>query len=187
MTVQIVNSDGERQNGRTTRAGLEITSVYDALDRLVTRSVPANAHAPAVSYSYGYDLTGLRLDARRSLDAAGLAFVYDTAGRLTAETDAAGRALSYAYDADGNRTSLSWPVSGTQSFLATWDYDAIGRVVRIFEAGQRVVAYGYGALGPAGAVHDLSRRPSTVITYSTPSSGCPSNGSPCSRYSSSTA
>jgi RHS repeat-associated protein len=131
---------------RTTRAGLEITSVYDALDRLVTRSVPANAHAPAVSYSYGYDLTGLRLDARRSLDAAGLAFVYDTAGRLTAETDAAGRALSYAYDADGNRISLTWPVSGTQSFLATWDYDAIGRVVRIFEAGQRVVAYGYDLL-----------------------------------------
>ena len=131
---------------RTTRVGLAITATYDALNRPATRAVPANPNAAAVNYTYGYDLTGRPLSVRQSIDAAALTYGYDTAGRLTTETDAAGRALTYAYDADGNRLSVTWPALGGPALVAGFEYDAIGRMTRVLEAGQEITAYGYDFL-----------------------------------------
>ena len=42
--------------------------------------VPANANAPAVTYTTGYDLVGRVLRLRQSTDAADVTYAYDTAG-----------------------------------------------------------------------------------------------------------
>jgi RHS repeat-associated protein len=136
------DANGNRTLHRT-RAGRDILMNYDALNRLLTRAVPPNPNAPAVDYTHGYDLSGRLLRLGRSGDAAPIIYDYDTAGRLTAETDAAGRALTYALDADGNRVTLTWPSTGGQ---ATFEYDGAGKVLRIREAAQQIVAYTYDFL-----------------------------------------
>jgi RHS repeat-associated protein len=125
---------------RRSRAGLAIDVTYDELNRVLTRSVPGNANAPAVNYAHGYDLSGRLLQLGQSGDAAPITYGYDGAGRLTSETDAAGRLLTYALDADGNRTGLTWPGTGGQ---ATFEYDGASRMTRVREASQQIVVYTY--------------------------------------------
>ncbi|HEY9218011.1 MAG TPA: DUF6531 domain-containing protein, partial [Phenylobacterium sp.] len=134
---------------RTTRAGANLNATYDALNRLLTRAVPANASAPAVNYSYAYDLTGRPLQVGQSVDPGPMVYVYDTAGRLLSEQQPDGRTIAYAYDADGNRTSLTWPESDTQAYQASYAYDALNRMTRVFEgdtSGPRLVTYAYDLL-----------------------------------------
>lgn len=73
-------------------------------------------------------------------------FTYDRAGRLTQVTDItapAGESINkdaaegattpvtvrkYSFDKNGNRTSLTTDVDGTQTAKRSWDYDAADRV-----------------------------------------------------------
>jgi RHS repeat-associated protein len=125
---------------RRTRAGLAIDFTYDALNRVTTRAVPANVNAAAVTYAYGYDLSGRLLQLGKSTDTAPLLYQYDGAGRLISETDAAGRVVTSTLDADGNRVALTWPGTGGQ---ATFDYDGLSRLFRVREASQQIAFYGF--------------------------------------------
>lgn len=116
------------------RDGNVITSSYDALNRVMIKTEPG-----AVIY-YGYDLQNHQLYARNgSPTGAGLTQSYDGLGRLTSSsTNLSGNTLtlSYLYDADGNRTRLTYP-DGT---FFTFDYDSLDRQTAARENGGTIVA-----------------------------------------------
>jgi YD repeat-containing protein len=64
----------------------------------------------------------------------GVDYAYDSAGRVTSETTSdasASRAVSFQYDAAGNRTRVTWP----DSFYAGYVYDPLNRVTTSNENG----------------------------------------------------
>ena len=66
--------------------------------------------------------------------ARGKTFDYDQAGRLTKVTDATkgtSTVRDYTFDKNGNRTSLTTSVEGTQEGKRTWAYDAADRVLEV--------------------------------------------------------
>jgi YD repeat-containing protein len=69
------------------------------------------------------------------------AYTYDNLGRvLTADNDGTlgvpDVVLTSAYDAAGNRTSLSAEIDGTDDFLNAYTYDALHRPTRVDQTGQ---------------------------------------------------
>ncbi|MEI6487007.1 MAG: RHS repeat-associated core domain-containing protein [Sphingomonadales bacterium] len=148
---------GYDDNGNRTslrkRDGVTITYSYDALNRQIVKTVPVSATGAAgYAVYYGYDLRGLQLFARfGSTTGVGVTNAYDNAGRLISSAsnmDGTNRAISWQFDANGNRsrithpdsaqfdmsydsadriTSASWTVGGaTTSFMAA-SYDNFGR------------------------------------------------------------
>lgn len=106
------------------RDGRTFTYTYDALNRLTSQIVPdacvagyACTNVPASmtrDVYYSYDLRGLqtaaRFDGPSGADAVTSA--YDGFGRLTSSTTSMGgvsRTLGYLYDANGNRTRVTYP------------------------------------------------------------------------------
>lgn len=116
------------------RDGNVITSSYDALNRLITKA------EPGATIYYDYDLQNHPLYARfGSPTGSGLTQSYDSLGRLaSSSTNLSGNVLtlSYQYDADGNRTRLTYP-DGT---YFTFDYDSLGRQIATRENGGTIVA-----------------------------------------------
>jgi YD repeat-containing protein len=69
---------------------------------------------------WGYDLLNRTLYARTgSASGPGPSFVYDALGRVTSTTQN-GQTLSYAYDAAGNRTALTWPDTGSNALTVSY-------------------------------------------------------------------
>ena len=103
--------------GRTT------TYFFDVLDRLTVKATPDN------TITYDYDLVGNLLsvvDEDTSLD-----FTYDELNRLTRATTNAGgiqpaTTISYSYDPNGNRTTLTNPEGG----VTTYEFDELNRLAR---------------------------------------------------------
>jgi YD repeat-containing protein len=97
------------------RSGATFNYSYDALNRR-TAKLPASGR----SVHYGYDLRGLQLSARfDTANGPGILNQYDGFGQLRQTTNTLGvsRALTYAYDLNGNRTRLRMvflsPISST--------------------------------------------------------------------------
>ena len=159
------DANGNRTLHRT-RAGAEIVLGYDVLDRLATRAVPANAHAPAVDYTHGYDLVGRLLRLRQSTDAADVVYGYDTAGRLTSETRPDGRVIAYQRDTAGNVTRLTWPEEAGDGYAATYVHDALSRVTGVYEgAGTGGVPLGGYAYDTASRRRSLDRHTGAVTRW----------------------
>jgi len=116
------------------RDGNVITSSYDALNRVTTKT------EPGATIYYGYDLENHELYARYgSSTGAGLTQSYDGLGQLASSSNnLSGNALtlSYQYDADGNRKQLTYP----DSSYFTFDYDGLDRQTAVHENGGAVVA-----------------------------------------------
>jgi RHS repeat-associated protein len=91
----------------------EITFTYDTASQLLTASDPDS------SYAYTYDKLGRVLTVDND----------DTPG-------APNVVLTSAYDAMGNRTSLSATIDTTDDFLNTYTYDALNRVTRLDQDSQ---------------------------------------------------
>lgn len=128
----------------TKRDGSVIGYAYDALNRLIQKTVPASASGAAGYTIYtGYDLRGLETYARfGSASGPGIVTVYDAIGRVTSSTttmDGTARVLSSGYDADGNRTALS----GDAGYSAGFTYDGLDRM----SAYQGVATFTYDAAG----------------------------------------
>ncbi|MBX7494865.1 hypothetical protein K3172_03215 [Qipengyuania sp. 6B39] len=131
----------------TRRDGDVISLSYDTLGRpleFVTTEQPGRA-------GFAYDALG-RLTAANPLTGKGnpVSFTYDELGRVLSETSAVGT-VTFAYDAAGNRTRITWP----DGFFATYAYDALNRVTEIRGRGTDLIA--------AYAYDELSRR--TAIAY----------------------
>ena len=148
------------------RDGQVITFSYDALNRLTLKNLPGTAN----DVFYGYDLRSLQLYARfGSAGGQGVSTVYDGFGRVTGSTiDLGGvsRTLSYAYDANGNRTRLTHP----DGISFDYGYDGLNRVAAITEPGAVTLAsFGYdrqgrratlgrGGAGATGYAYDAASR-----------------------------
>ncbi len=88
------------------RSSETVTYSYDALNRETLKDIPNSSSADVYS---AYDLVGHRLSARYgSAGGQGVDYTFDVAGRRLSETTF-GRALTFAHDAAGNRTRITWP------------------------------------------------------------------------------
>lgn len=142
------------------RDGSVLTYSYDNLNRLVQKTVPArdglnDTHTRDVFYSY--DLRGLMTGARfDSQTGEGITTQFDGFGRIGATTmsmDGAARTLSYQYDANSNRTRLTYPDG---NFVST-NFDGLDRPSCIAmastascaatPAANKMASYSYNAVG----------------------------------------
>jgi RHS repeat-associated protein len=119
---------------RTDYAGATTAYDYDELDRLTRISYP-----DASVSVFEYDALS-RLTAATNRQGA-VRFAYDALSRLARTTDVFGQTLAYAYDADGNRTSLSVNAAPYLSY----QYDALNRLTRETDAAGAAVTYSYDA------------------------------------------
>jgi YD repeat-containing protein len=122
------------------RDGSVLGFQYDALNRVVLKSVPASASgAPGYSVHYGFDNRGLQTHARfGSSSGPGVTNAYDGFGRLKTSTtsmDGVARALVSTYDSMGNRTVLQ----GDSGYFARFDHDGLGRMTA--HRGQAWIGY----------------------------------------------
>jgi len=127
------------------RDGSVIGYTYDALNRMTVKDIPGGTTADVY---YGYDLRGLQTAARFvSISGAGLTNAYDGFGRVaSASNNMSGTALtlSYQYDADGNRTRITYP-DGT---YFTGVYDGLDRTTSLKQnGGGAVLTRAYGPVG----------------------------------------
>lgn len=133
------------------RDGTTLTFTYDALNRVTVKTVPERAGLAAThtrDVYYGYDLRGLQLYARfDSATGEGVTTAYDGFGRIASSTtsmDGASRTISYQYDADGNRTQMTFPDGN----YVTYSYDALDRPLTILRSGTATIAsYAYDTAG----------------------------------------
>lgn len=149
------DANGNRTSLRK-RDGATLSYQYDALNRMTVKIVPERSGL-GVTHTrdiyYAYDLRSLQLQARfDSANGEGATAVYDGFGRMTTvkqmATNADGSAarLWYEYDADGNRTKLTY-APGLTNYL-TYQYDGLDRPRLIQRGGSATVAsYSYDAAG----------------------------------------
>ena len=124
----------DANNNRTSlrlRSNDTITYQFDSLNRVYLKSFPA---ASGGTY-YGYDLQGHMLDARfGSMAGLGVHNVFDGFGRQTSSTSIAATdslQLSYQYDADGDRTRVTYPDNN----YVQYTYDGLDRMDQVQENG----------------------------------------------------
>ena len=138
--VTFVHVEGELTDGESgpNVRLTETTSTYDEVDRLIRSdaaffdTVTGSAITDgSVTWKYFYDANS-RPVRKEDDNSHGTNTAYDTAGRLSATTDAAGNSRTIGYDADSNvltTTVLEISDLGTapQSFVTTYAYDALER------------------------------------------------------------
>ena len=107
---------------------------YDPLNRLASMTDPLNRVT-----TYGYDGAG---NLTRLTDASSRAttFAYDAANQRTGITFSSANTpnVTYGYDADGRRTSMT---DGTGQ--TTYTYDSLNRLTSVSDGAGRLVGYGY--------------------------------------------
>ncbi len=140
------------------RDGNTIFYSYDNLNRISLKDVPGSNDV-----YYGYDANGLQTYARFGSPAGiGLTQAYNSFGEVLSQTTTmpgASLTLSYAYNAAGNRTQLTYP----DGMFFAYDYDARGLLTGIREnGGGAVVASSYDGLGRVAS----RTRGATVTSYS---------------------
>jgi RHS repeat-associated protein len=87
-------------------------------------------------------------------------WVYDTLSQLTQSIGAAGQTTTYAYDANGNRTSVTDPLNRVTHYT----YDALNRRVSETDSLAGITGYSYDALDHLLAVTDPANL-TTTYTY----------------------
>lgn len=162
----VIDANGNRTTLRK-RDGLSLTFLYDDLNRMKQKTVPASVTGAAgYSVFYGYDLRGLQTYARfGSTAGAGVTNGYDTFGRLVSSTtnmDGVARTFSSQYDSAGNRITLSSP----SNYFAAYDYDVLGRMTAYKEGATPIVRFGYDSKGGRSSLV-------TGAGFRVPSSICP--------------
>lgn len=138
------------------RSGDTVTVFYDALNRATSATYSANS---AQNTTTSYDLLNRPLTiAYTASGGTSLTYVWDALSRLSSETIAGGgepsggRAVSYAYDAAGDRTGITWPDTGANALSATYAYDILQRVTSISVGGSVIESYGYDQYGRRSSI-----------------------------------
>jgi RHS repeat-associated protein len=158
---------------RRLRDGRTILYSFDALNRMTVKGVPDTCVAGYVCTTppasavrdvyYGYDLRGIQTYARfDSPSGVGVSSAYNALGELVSTTttmSGTAQTLSYLYDADGNRTRVTYP----DGRFFTYAYDGLERLsLGKFDSGTQFLAVNYD---------DLGRRALTIRGGSTTSYG----------------
>ena len=128
-----------RVQSATNRNGQTFAFAYDNLDRLTTLTEPEGI------ISLGYDAVG-NLTSAGHYNGSALGMSYDALNRVTqvAQTLPGGFTanISYAYDANGNRTGMTTPWGSFR-----YSYDALNRVTSVANPNGQTVTFTYDALG----------------------------------------
>jgi RHS repeat-associated protein len=139
---------------------------YDALNRLTAKIVPERSGLTAAQTRdvyYSYDLRNLQLSARfDSQSGEGVTNVYDGFGMLASTTVNMGgvtRALSYAYDAAGNRNYIKHPDVGSSFYT---QFDPLNRP---FYLESSATSLAYSAYFPSGALGVMHHGAYTVYGF----------------------
>jgi RHS repeat-associated protein len=155
-------SYGHDANGNLTslrlRDGQLLTFSYDALDRVILKTVPGVDR----SVTSIYDLLGRRTSANLPGGNAALSvsWTYDNADRVKTATSQ-GRTLSYNYDPSGSLIDTVWPDGST----ARYTVDAIDRITSVVEPNvMALVSYQYDQLSRRTAKTNGSTG-TTTYTY----------------------
>ncbi len=163
----------DANNNRTSlrkRDGSVLSYAYDALDRMTSKVVPQRAGLPATdarSVYYSYDVMGHQLTALfdSASGAEGVTNTWDTLGRQASSAlamDGVSRALSYQYDADNNRTQVTYPDGN----YVTYSYDGMDRPLQILRSGSGVIAsYSYNDDGTRSGFNSNVTALATSYTY----------------------
>jgi YD repeat-containing protein len=124
------------QTSRRTRSGAQFALVYDAMNRLLRETGPNRRE------TFGYDASSLRTCAEVWPAASGtttcgsgspthrITAAFDLALRLSSESARrAGttRTVSYQYDANGNRSRVTWP----DGWYAAYGFDAFNQLTAV--------------------------------------------------------
>jgi RHS repeat-associated protein len=132
------------------RDGSTLGYQYDALNRLTLKVVPSRGDLPSGatrSVYYGYDIRGLQTYARFDGAAGeGVTNAWDGFGRQLSTTlsmDGVSRIISYQYDADGNRTHVTFPDQNDVTYV----YDGLDRPQSINRTGATITSYTYDIAG----------------------------------------
>ena len=146
-----------------TRDSQTITYNYDALNRLTSKLWPSSW---GVSFYYGYDLRGLRLYANyNSPTGSGVSNTYDGFDHVYTETvnlSGTARQMSYQYDADGNRTQVTYPDGN----YVKYTYDGADRLSQALENGSSLLAvYTYDSVRRLQQIARGGGVTTTVIGY----------------------
>jgi RHS repeat-associated protein len=149
------DNNGNRKT-LVTRSSQTIGYNYDALDRRIFKDIPGGTQDDVY---YDYDLRGLQISAMFGLTSGagasidGISTHYDGFGhvdRSTNTSDGVSRQLSYSYDANGNRLSITHP----DGAKFTYSYDGLNRAQYICEttspctsASSPIVSFAYDNQG----------------------------------------
>ncbi|WP_157082242.1 RHS repeat-associated core domain-containing protein [Sphingomonas pruni] len=118
------------------RDGNVIRYAFDALNRNTIKDIPGGTVSDVY---FAYDARGLQLSALfASTSGVGITHTYDGFGELSSTTNnmgATARTLGYTYDADGNRSQLTYP----DASYFTYVYDGLDRLTTIKEAGATAI------------------------------------------------
>ena len=125
---------------------------YDALNRLTQITYPDTS-----ALSYSYDRVS-RLTAATNVNGT-VSFVYDSLGRVTSTTDVWGQTINHSYDANSNRTQMSFGAT----LNAAYSYDTLNRLTAITDGSGLAVNYAYDA---ASKLISRSLPNDVVTTYS---------------------
>ncbi|SER89982.1 RHS repeat-associated core domain-containing protein [Sphingobium sp. YR768] len=144
------DANGNR-TGLRKRDGRFICQKFDALNRATSKFYLAATAALAQCQSatpsggdavyYGYDLRGLQTFARfgsGAVTSQGITNYYDGLGRLSSSKNNMGgteRVLAFQYDANGNRTRLTYPDNNYISY----EYDGLDRMTLIKQGANSVI------------------------------------------------
>ncbi|MBO9502480.1 RHS repeat-associated core domain-containing protein [Brevundimonas sp. A19_0] len=152
------------------RAGQVTSFTVDKLGRITLVDTPSGT----ADVYYRYDLLGRLTSISKTgalpvvCNADATCLTWDALGRQTGETTDLGT-VSYAYDAAGRVTRITWP----DSFYAQYDRDVTGRVTAIRENGATsgagvLATYAYNNLGQTTGI---TRGNGTTTAYSYDAAG----------------
>ncbi|MFD1661661.1 LamG-like jellyroll fold domain-containing protein, partial [Streptomyces caeni] len=176
----------------TSATGVSASYTYDALGNTLTR---ADTTGDTTHYTYDlrgnvvktvlpdqsiqtatYDAAGRKTaTAQKAPDGTVLASTsatYSPGGHLLSTTDALGHTTGYTYDAAGDLTGQSEPVSGTTSITTAFGYDAAGHQTAYTDGNGNTTYYTYNSLGlpaskevPAVTGYTTAADRTTTYTY----------------------
>jgi RHS repeat-associated protein len=141
--------DAGNLESRTDFADRVTAYTYDVMNRLLTRTAqcPTPPCVGAADVAFTYTASGRR---ETATDARGVtSWTYDDRDRLASLTYPDLRTLEYAYDANGNRTTLTATIPGTTPIELTtgYSYDDANRLDVVTDMALRQYDHGYDLNG----------------------------------------
>ncbi len=131
------DADGEATK-QSAANGSSTSDSYDADGRVIS-----STNADDQTAQYSYDALGDLVSSTDPLDKV-TTYTYDLAGNETSETNAKGKKSSYTYDADDERIGITY--SGTSTHAVTYTYNADGDRTSMLD-GTGTTTYSYDSLG----------------------------------------
>ena len=131
-TMSFVYDAAGNRSQRTDYNNAVTNYTSDALNRLTNISYPDLTAA-----TYGYDELSRLTTATNANGTVTIA--YDNRSRVSSVTDVFGQVVSYAYDANGNRTQLSLNAATS----STYQYDVINRLTQLTDNASLNTTFAY--------------------------------------------